>query len=231
MDSLKILIADDSEFMRIAYKRILESQPNLKVVAMAADGEEAILMAAQVIPDVAILDIRMPKIDGIKVAHEIIKIAPEAAIVVITAYDDLSFVADLMRNGSARKAYLRKNSLSEISEIIRVVEEVQQGHTVLDSEIVQKMARLYSKHSDMLEAFLTDMEQDLLGVMAEGRDDYYISRVLHLDLEQVQEFSESIYHKFGIDSGTPMERRIKAIQAFVDQIYQVPLTSVCDPVI
>ncbi|MBC8279665.1 MAG: response regulator transcription factor [Chloroflexi bacterium] len=228
---MKILIADDSEFMRIAYKRILESQPNLKVVAMAADGEEAILMAAQVLPDVAILDIRMPKIDGIKVAHEILRIAPGAAIVVITAYDDLSFVADLMRNGSARKAYLRKNSLSEISEIIRVVEEVEAGHTMLDSEIVQKMARLYSKHSDMLETHLTDIEQDLLGIMAEGHDDNHICRVLHLDLDQVQEYSEAIYHRFGIVEGTPAERRIKAIQAFVDQLYQVPLASACDPVI
>ena len=113
MDSLRVTIADDSEFMRIAYKRILESQSNFRVVAMASNGEEAVQKAAESASDVAILDIRMPKVDGIKVAHEILKLRPGTAIVIISAYDDLSFVADLMQNGLGRKAYLLKNSLSE----------------------------------------------------------------------------------------------------------------------
>ena len=212
MDQLEILIADDSEFMRIAYKRILESQSNIRVVAMASNGEEAVQKAAESSPDVAILDIRMPKVDGIRVAHEILKIRPGTAIVIISAYDDLSFVADLMRDGAARKAYLLKNSLSDISELIRIVEAVDQGHTVLDSGIVHKMARLYCKHSDVLQTTLTDTEQDLLGLMAEGYDDAYICRSLHMDQEQVEDNAESIFSKFGLDQGTAQHRRVKAIQ-------------------
>ena len=224
MEQLEILIADDSEFMRIAYKRILESQSSFKVVAMASNGEEAVQRAAESAPDVAILDIRMPKVDGIKVAHEILNRRPGTAIVIISAYDDLSFVADLMQNGSGGKAYLLKNSLSDISELIRIVEAVHQGHTVLDSGIVHKLARLYCKHSDLLQATLTDMEQDLLGLMAEGYDDAYICRALHMDQEQVEDNAESIYGKFGLDQGTAQQRRIKAIQAFVEQIHRIPLT-------
>ncbi len=230
MEQLQILIADDSEFMRIAYKRILESQANLRVVAMASNGEEAVQKAAESAPDVAILDIRMPKVDGIKVAHEILEQRPGTAIVIISAYDDLSFVADLMQNGAGRKAYLLKNSLSDISELIRIVEAVDQGHTVLDSGIVHKMARLYCKHSEALTAALTDAEQDLLCLMAEGYDDAYICRTLHLDQDQMVEKSDSIYRKFGIDNGTARERRIKAIQAFVDQIHLVPLSMAYDAV-
>ncbi len=224
MEQLKILIADDSEFMRIAYKRILESHSNFRVVAMASNGEEAVQQAAESGPDVAILDIRMPKVDGIRVAHEILKRRPGTAIVIISAYDDLSFVADLMQNGAANKAYLLKNSLSDISELIRIVEAVNQGHTVLDSGIVHKMARLYCKHSDVLQTTLTDMEQDLLGLMAEGYDDAYICRVLHMDQQQVEDHAESIYRKFGVNQGTDQERRMKAIQAFVEQIHRVPLS-------
>ena len=224
MEQLQILIADDSEFMRIAYKRILESQSSFRIVAMASNGEEAVQRAAESAPDVAILDIRMPKVDGIKVAHEILKRRPGTAIVIISAYDDLSFVADLMRNGAARKAYLLKNSLSDISELIRIVEAVDQGHTVLDSGIVHKMARLYCKHSDVLDVTLTEMEQDLLGLMAEGYDDPYICRALHMDQEQVEDDAESIYRKFGLGQGTAQERRMKAIQAFVEQIHKVPLS-------
>jgi len=108
MEQLRILIADDSEFMRTAYKRILESQSNFQVVAMASHGLEAVQKAKETAPDVAFLDIRMPKLDGIQVAHEILKFSPDTAIIVISAYDDLSFLADLMRNGSARKPYLLK---------------------------------------------------------------------------------------------------------------------------
>jgi YesN/AraC family two-component response regulator len=71
MGQLQVLIADDSEFMRVAYRRILESESNLRIVAMAANGEEASKLATETRPDVAILDVRMPKVDGIQAAHEI----------------------------------------------------------------------------------------------------------------------------------------------------------------
>ena len=229
MEQLRILIADDSEFMRTAYKRILESQSNIQVVAMASHGLEAVQKAKETAPDVAFLDIRMPKLDGIQVAHEILKFSPDTAIIVISAYDDLAFLADLMRNGSARKAYLLKNTLSDISELIRIVEAVVQGNTVLDPGIIQKLARLYCKHSSILNTGLTDVEQDLLCIMTEGYDDAHICRILHLDQESVQKHSESVYGKFGLMDTPPPERRIKAIQTFVEQINLVPLPTSGNP--
>jgi len=166
----------------------------------------------------------MPKVDGIQVAHEILKRRPETAIVIISAYDDLSFVADLMQGGASRKAYLLKNSLSDISELIRIVEAVDHGHTVLDSGIVHQMARLYSRHADLLQPTMSDTEQDLLGLMAEGYDDAYICQALQMNQDQVEDHAASIYSKFGIDQGTAQGRRIKAIQSFVEQIHRVPLT-------
>jgi len=94
---------------------------------------------------VAILDVMMPKVDSIQVAHQIRQRHPETAIVVISAYEDLSFVADLMRNGVGRKAYLLKHSISDIAGLVRIVEAVYRGHTVLDSGIIQRMARLFYK--------------------------------------------------------------------------------------
>ncbi len=94
----------------------------------------------------AILDVMMPKVHGIQVAHQIRQRHPETAIVVISAYEDLSFVADLMRNGVGRKAYLLKHSISDIAGLVRVVETVYGGHTVLDSGIIQRMARLFCKY-------------------------------------------------------------------------------------
>ena len=147
MDELYVLIADDSEFMRVAYKRILESQPGLRVVAMAANGEDATRMAEETVPDVAILDVWMPKVDGIREAHDIRKQNPDTAIVVISSYEDLHLVADLMQNGVERKAYLLKHSITNITDLVSIVEAVHQGQTILDSSIVQRLASLYCKHS------------------------------------------------------------------------------------
>ena len=230
MDQLRILIADDSEFIRIAYKRVLESQPNLRVVAMASDGKQAVAKAMATAPEVAILDIRMPKLDGIKAAHRILDRHPDTGIVIISAYGHLSYVADLMKNGPERKAYLLKNSLSDISEIIRTVEAVSRGQTVLDPAIVQRLASLYCEHSNSLVSVLSPMEQDVLCLMVEGYDGQYIGNTLHLDQGQVAEHAGSIFQKFGITEGSEFDRSIKATQAFVSQIHEVPLTAESTPV-
>ena len=225
MEPIRVLIAEDSEFMRIAYMRILESESDLCVVAMAADGEVAVNQAIEMAPDVAIIDIRMPKLDGIKAAQRILERHPRMGIVIISAYDDLAFVADLMQGGAARKAFLLKTSLTTISELIRIVEAVHQGHTVLDPSIVQRLARLYSKHPNALTASLSETEQDMLGLMAEGYDDSFIGRALHLNDQQIEEHSGSIFGKLGLTEGAALDRRIKAIQAFVAGIHTVPLAS------
>ncbi len=230
MEQLQVLIADDSEFMRVAYRRILESESDLPVVGMAVNGEEAVQKAAETCPDVAILDVRMPRVDGIQAAHEIRKQNPTTSIVVISAYDDLAFVADLMRNGVENKAYLLKHSLSEVTSLVRVVEAVHNGQTILDAGIVQRMARLFCKHSDRLESSLHDEEQEILGLMAEGYNDSGISATLHLDHTQVDELSHSIYAKLSLLGGTTLDRRIMAIQEFVRQIHKVPFSMAYDAV-
>jgi DNA-binding NarL/FixJ family response regulator len=224
------MIADDSEFMRTAYKRILEAESNLKVVAMATNGEEASMMAIEIEPDVAILDVWMPKVDGIQAAHEIRRRLPNTSIVVISAYDDLTFVADLMRNGVQRKAYLLKHSISDITSLVSVVQAVYEGGTVLDSGIVQRLARLFCKYSDEFNSNLTDIEQDPLGLMAEGYDDERIRETLHIKQTEVACHSSSLYENLGILGGSDREQRILAIRAFVSQIHEVSLARVYDAV-
>jgi DNA-binding NarL/FixJ family response regulator len=184
MEQLYVLIADDSEFMRVAYKRILESQPGLRVIAMATNGEETTRMAEETAPDVAILDVWMPKVDGIQAAHDIRKQNPDTAIVVISSYEDLNLVADLMQNGVERKAYLLKHPISNITDLVSIVQAVHQGQTILDSSIVQKMASLFCKHSAALGTDLNESEQDVLGLMAEGHDSNRICETLHLEPAQ-----------------------------------------------
>lgn len=181
MNRLRILVADDSQFIRIAYKRILETQDNFEVVGMAADGEEALRKAIELAPDVVILDTRMPKMDGIEAAHRIVDRHPGTAVVIISACDDLAFVTELMEDGPERKAYLLKSSLDDIGSLIQVVEAVARGQTFLDHGILQKLARLYVRQPRSRPARLEEMVQNILEIMAEGYDDWSIAPTLHLD--------------------------------------------------
>ena len=230
MKELQVLIADDSEFMRIAYKRILEAQPDLRVAGMAVNGDEAVWIADDIKPDVAILDVCMPKKDGIHAAHEIRKRLPDTAIIIISSYDDLTFVSDLMRNGVERKAYLIKHSISDVTSLISVVEAVYQGNTVLDSGLVQQLARLFCKHSGSLDTGLSGIEQDIPGLMAEGYDDEQICSTLHLERPEAASHAASLYQNLGIYESDSEERRIMAVRAFVSQIHKVPLGRVYVPV-
>ena len=217
MATLRILVADDSQFMRTAYKRILETQDNFEVVAMASDGQEALEKALELAPDVAILDVRMPRMDGIDAAHRIVAQYPQTAIVMISAYDDLTFVTELLKNGPERKAYLLKNSLDDIGELIRVVEAVIQGQTVLDSGIVQKLARLYVRHSKSALASLTEVERNVLELMAEGYNNSSIAQSLRLETQSVEDHTTSIYGKLGLAESGSRDQRVQAVLAFVNQ--------------
>ena len=105
MNRLRILVADDNQFMRTAYKRILETQDEFEVVCMAEDGAEALEMALELVPDVVILDVMMPKMDGIEAARQITDRHPQTGIVLLSAFDDLAFVSAIMKDGATRRAY------------------------------------------------------------------------------------------------------------------------------
>ena len=136
MAKLRVLVADDSQFMRVAHKRILETQEQLEVVGMADDGEEAASLAKELKPNVAILDVRMPKMNGIETAQQITELDPATGIVIISHYDDTEYIVELLKDGPEGKAYLMKTSVDDIGQLIRAVEAVAEGQTVLDPLIV-----------------------------------------------------------------------------------------------
>lgn len=213
MAQLRILVADDSQFMRIAYRRILDTQDNFEVVAMAADGEEALQKGIELAPDVAILDIRMPKMTGLETAHRLISRHPNTAIVIISAYDDPAFVEEFFGTRPERKAYLLKNSLDDIGELIRVVETVVQGQIVLDPTIVERLAR----QSRPPFSRLAPAEGSVLELLAEGYDDAFIAQSLAMSQEEIAQHVRSLYEKLGLPQGTGKDQRLQAVLAFVHQ--------------
>src|SRR4030067_393588 len=123
MDKIKILIADDHPVVRDGTRRILEQEPDLDVVAEAADGEEAVRLAGSSRPDVAIIDVAMPRVDGIEATRKIKALYPAIAVLILTAYDDDQFVFGLLEAGAA--GYLLKSVRGR--ELVDAVRQVHAG--------------------------------------------------------------------------------------------------------
>lgn len=132
MQKTRVLVADDSKFMKAAYKKILHSQKHLKVVATASDGTEAVAQAEATKPDVAILDIRMPNMGGIEAVGRILDSRPGTGIVIVFPYHDAQYFVELLKFGAGGKAYILNTSIDDIDSLISAVEGVGQGETILD---------------------------------------------------------------------------------------------------
>ena len=215
MDKLRVMVADDAQFMRVAYKRILDTQEHLEIVGMAADGDEAVRLAELLKPDVAILDIRMPKINGIEAAQKIKAACPGTGIVIISAYDDTEYIVELLKDGPEGKAYLLKTSVDNIDELIRAVESVAAGRTVLDPAIVQRLARIQSTQAGSPLAQLTEREREVLSLMAEGYTNAVIAERLVVEERTVENHTNSIYAKLNLTQSPGVHRRVQAVLAFV----------------
>ena len=127
---LKVLVADDSKFMQATYRKILESEKNIQVVATVSDGQEAVCQAQASRPHVVILDIRMPNVGGIEAARQISTAQLGIGIVIVSACEDSQPLIDLLNLDARGKAYIRKTSLDDIDVLIRAVNGVARGETI-----------------------------------------------------------------------------------------------------
>lgn len=217
MSPIRISIADDSEPTRLVYKRVLETQGEFDVVGMAADGEEALEQAMALVPDVAILDIVMPKINGIEVAQRIMKSHPDTGIVIVSSYAEPAYVSAIMESGARRKAYILKISLAEISELIRIVQTVANGETVLDATISQRLLRLYDQRSSSPLGSITEEEISVMQLMLEGHSTSFMTQTLEMNPAEIDANAASAYEKLGVVEQTYGDRISSAVQVLVSQ--------------
>src|SRR5512133_2625391 len=163
---IRVLLADDHHIVRAGVRQLIESANDLQVIAEAGDGEEAQALIQQHKPDVAVLDIQMPKSSGIEVTRWVRAHLPEVGVLILTAYDDDPYVMAVLQAGA--NGYVLKTA--EPAEIIRSVQEVFAGKSVIDAAIAQKLvAKLARKQEPPIpyEA-LTDRELQILSLAAKG---------------------------------------------------------------
>ena len=203
MKKIKILIADDHAFVREGTRRILEQEPDLEVVAEAGDGEEAVRLASDLKPDVALIDVAMPKLDGIEATRQIKALCPAVAVLVLSAYDDDQFVFGLLEAGAA--GYLLKSVRGR--EIVDAIRAVDAGESVLHPSVARKVLNRFASVSSRAQRkkpleLLTDREMEVMRLVTKGLSNKDIADGLCLSVRTVQGHLANIFNKLRVSSRT-----------------------------
>ena len=201
MDKIRILIADDHAVMREGTRQILEQEPDMDVVAEAADGEEAVKLTGSSLPHVAIVDIAMPKVDGVEATRRIKDLYPTVAVLILTAYDDDQFVFGLLEAGAA--GYLLKSVRGR--ELVEAVRQVYAGESVLHPAIARKVLNRFAPAAGTPvepEDILSERETEVLQLAARGLSNQDIADQLCLSLRTVQAHLGHIFNKLQVSSRT-----------------------------
>jgi DNA-binding NarL/FixJ family response regulator len=196
---IRVLLADDHAIVRAGIRQLLEQSGNVQIVAEASDGEAAKQMIQQYLPDVAVLDIQMPRASGIEVTRWVRAKIPGVGVLILTAYDDDPYVMAVLQAGA--NGYVLKTASTD--ELIRAVQDVHEGKSVLDAAITQKlMAHMFSGQKTSVVEELTDRELEVLSLAAKGFTNKAIGRHLGISDRTVQGHLAHIFDKLQASSRT-----------------------------
>ena len=198
-NKIRILLADDHNIVRAGIRQLLESAGDLQVIAEAGDGEEAQALIEKHRPDVAVLDIQMPKASGIEVTRWVRAHLPEVGVLILTAYNDDPYVIAVLQAGA--NGYVLKTSQAD--ELTQAVRDVNEGKSVLDPAVTRKlMSNLFKRPGKITAEPLTERELDVLRLAAKGFTNKAIGMQLGISDRTVQGHLAHIFAKMQASSRT-----------------------------
>jgi DNA-binding NarL/FixJ family response regulator len=200
MQRIKVVLADDHTVVRQGLRALLMAEPDMEIVGEAENGRQAIQMSKQNSPDVVVMDIAMPVLNGIEATRQIMRGAPQCRILILSSYSDDEYVRQVTEAGAM--GYLVKQTAA--SDLLRAIREVNRGNAFFSPAIAKRLrdqcreatshGQLPSKRSD----YLTTREAEVLQLIAEGRANKQIAAELCISIKTVEKHRQQVMNKLGI---------------------------------
>jgi NarL family two-component system response regulator LiaR len=197
MDAVNILIVDDHTLFRTGIRRMLEAEPDMRVVGEAATGREALEQARQLMPDVILMDVKMPDMDGIEATRRLCREMPHVGVIFCTMFEDDEFVFAGLQAGG--RGYILKDADPET--MLRAIRAVAHGESLLGSTIAQKVMRQFSALPEKQTALVDDLtprEVEVLKLIAEGLSNREIAQELTISEKTVKNHINNIFSKLHV---------------------------------
>ncbi len=189
-----LLIADDHPVFRQGLRAMLDSTDRFDVVGEAADGDEAVALTLELRPEVVLMDLRMPGLNGIDATRRILEHRPETGVLVLTMFEDDDSVFAAMRAGA--RGYLLKGS--EQGEVLRAIDSIASGEAIFGPAIASRLIAYFSSANATAFPELTDREREVLELIAQGSNNQAIANELVLSLKTVRNHVSNIFNKLQV---------------------------------
>jgi len=215
---MRVVIAEDHYLVREGTRQLLETN-DVEVVAAVADPDSLLQAVDRLEPDAVITDIRMPpnnQTEGIEAAHRIRAAHPNIGVVVLSQYVNSLYAFELFREGTSGFAYLLKDRVANVEDLLRALKEVVDGGSVIDPQVVEGLLARRQQLAGTLLETLTNRETDVLSEMAQGKSNAAIAEVLFVSQSAVEKHINSIFAKLGLrPQDGDHDRRVSAVLTFL----------------
>jgi DNA-binding NarL/FixJ family response regulator len=215
---IRVVVAEDNYLVREAVVRLLDSSSEIEIAGACEDFDDLIATVEREHPDVVVTDIRMPPTgtdEGVRAAKQLRHDHPEIGVVVLSQYVEPGYALELLDTGSERRAYLLKERVSDVDQLLRAIQEVARGGSVIDPKVVEALVTARSRRADSRLEFLTPREQEVLAEMAQGRNNAAVASALGLSERAVEKHINSVFSKLGLSEEPDVNRRVKAVLLYL----------------
>lgn len=211
---IRLVLADDQYLVREGIRRLLELHDDLEIAATCEDFDSLIRAVVSERPNVVVTDIRMPPgagDEGIRAAARLRELNPEIGVVVLSQYATPSYVLALLEGGSEGRAYLLKERVKDVEQLVAAIRTVADGGSVMDPKVVEALVAESARSDESPLSQLTPRERDVLREMAEGKNNAAIAETLVLTERSVEKVIHSIFLKLGLTWEPAVHKRVKAV--------------------
>lgn len=198
MSKIRVLLADDHAILRSGIRALLEDEPDLEVVGEAEDGHEVIRMAAELEPDIVLIDIAMPRLNGLEATRRIMQANPQAKILILSMHENEEYVRQVFASGAM--GYILKDAA--VRELLGAIRAIYRGEVVLSPAITRLVVEDYLRWGDLqmnhLDSGLSPREREVLQLIAEGYTNSEIAGILSISIKTVQSHRGNLMRKLDL---------------------------------